>query len=609
MDIKELKLLVSNAIKGFNSKSYTRVLTLSYPSLAEELKNVTAQFNPKNLNESIFILLKEEPKNCSRGNKPIFASYELGYKTSCGKSGVCACSKEQQQKKIAEWHQSLDSAQKEKMIQKSKDTMFANHGVYNSMQSAKSVEKLKKTNLEKYGAEFPFGSDAIKTKIKKTNLEKYGVEKPFQNADIRNKGNKTTIEKYGSLMTHARKAAYEKYNGENPWYDTDVQEKRKHTMIEKYDTPHALKNKQIFDKMQIDNIAKFGRPNPAQLSYSDTTWEIVKDPAKFLETVKDKNSVQIANELGTDSGTILRYARKYNVLDKMVFQPLSAMEDDLKGWLDEQGIKYKQHDRTILSGRKEVDFYFPDNNFGIELNGLYQHSELSCGKDNLYHIQKYKGCEMKHIQLLQYWQDEYWAHRKNIHSKILYLSNKITNKIHARKLELKIIENTSLERDFYESNHIQGFAEYRQHSAGAFYNDQLVGIISFAQNNGRMELIRYATDLGIVCNGLFSRLLKFSINSFKLSGRIVSLSDNRHGNGNLYYQSGWKYESELPPDYMYTDDYQTRQHKQHFRKANLIKRFSLDPTWVANHTEWEIVQEFGFDRLWDAGKKRWSLTI
>ena len=609
MNIKELKSLVTNAIAGFNSKSYIRILTKSYPSLAEELQKITAHHNPKNLNESIYILLKEEPTICPNGNKPLFASYELGYKSSCGKAGVCACAKENQKKKIAEWHESLDDVEKERMVEKAKDTFFTNYGVYNPMHSEEINNKIKATNLEKYGAESLFESEAIKNKIKATNLEKYGVEMPFQNEEIRNKGLATTVERYGSLMTHARQAVYEKYNGENPFIDETVKAKIVETNLEKYGASRPLANKQIFDKMQQDNIVKFGRPNPAQMSYSDDTWKVMSNPVLFLETVKGKNSVQIANDLGTDSGTILRYARSYGVLEQMIFEPRSAMEDDLKSWLISMDIEFKQHERTILSGKKEIDFYFPNNNFGIELNGLFHHSELACGKDSSYHIQKYKGCELKHVQLLQYWQDEYWAHRKNIHSKILYLSNKLTNKIHARKVELKVIDDTLLERSFYEKNHIQGFAEYRQFSAGAFYDDQLIGVISFAQNNGRMELIRYATDLQIVCSGLFSKLLKFSIDAFKFSGRIVSLSDNRHGNGNLYYQSGWKYESELPPDYSYTNDYTTREHKQRFRKNNLIKRFDLDPTYVKNTTEWEIVQELGYDRIWDAGKKRWSITI
>ena len=44
-------------------------------------------------------------------------------------------------------------------------------------------------------------------------------------------------------------------------------------------------------------------------------------------------------------------------------------------------------------------------------------------------------------------------------------------------------------------------------------------------------------------------------------------------------------------------------------KSKLASRFGLDPDYVKNSTEWQIVQELGYDRLWDAGKKKWELTL
>lgn len=605
----ELKKHVTNAIKGFGSRSYTRILTLSYPALAEELKKTTAHLTPKNLNESIYILLNGEPTFCHKGNKPLFASYELGYKSNCGKAAVCECAKSSQQAKLVEWHENLTEEEKSSRIEKTKNTSLEKYGTNFPAQNVNVQQKIKNTNLERYGAESPFQSAEIQQKIKDTNIEKYGVETPFQREEIQIKAKQTTIDRYGKSMTHARATLYDLYDGKNPFTDNTVKEKRTDTMLSKYGTTHALQNKEVFDKMMQSNIEKYGRPNVAQNSYSDELWEILSNPVKFLEIAKDRNAVQVGNDIGASSDIVLRYARKYNVLDQMKFDPLSAMEDDLKEWLISQNIPFQQHNRSILPGHKEIDFYFDDIKVGIELNSLQIHSELAGGKDIGYHLQKHKGCEIKGIQLLQFWQDEYWCHKQVVQSKILYLHKRITNKIYARDVIITPIEDIEQERKFLQANHIQGSADYAQKRTAAWHDGKLVAVMGFAQNNGRMELVRFATDITIVSAGLFTRMFEFSVKHFKLSGKIVSLSDNRVSNGNLYLQSGWTYDGEIGPNYCYTGDYYTREHKQGFMKGKLTKRFNLDPEYVSAYTEWEIVSELGFDRLWDVGKRRWIMMV
>jgi hypothetical protein len=44
-------------------------------------------------------------------------------------------------------------------------------------------------------------------------------------------------------------------------------------------------------------------------------------------------------------------------------------------------------------------------------------------------------------------------------------------------------------------------------------------------------------------------------------------------------------------------------------KGKLAKKFGLDSKYVATNTEWKIMQDLGYDRLWDAGKKIWSRMV
>lgn len=608
MDKKELKKLIQKAIKGYNSKSFGRILKFSYPHLLTELEALTLVHNPKNITESIYILLNGAPGYCTNGNKPLFAGYEQGYRQYCGPHKVCECNRLDQSKKVKDWADACTVEQKEEMRRKQELTMLEKYGVTNAMQSPEVMARIEAENMEKYGVPYHLQRKDVQDKIKQVLITKYGVDSPLKIPEVWDKTKESNIKKYGGLMTHARKGAYDKYDGKNPFQVPEVQAKRSETMLAKYGTEHALQNPEIYESMLRSNVTKYGRANPAQMHYSADLWDLLQDAQKFLETVKGRSSVQVAQDWHVSSDLILRYARKHDVLDQMNFSPRSAMEEDLTEWLTSQDIAFKRNDKLVLQG-KEIDVLLPAHNLGIELNGLYQHSELAGNKDAKYHWHKTKGCEIKGIQLLHIWQDEYWAKKHIIQSKILYLTGRISDRIPARSCVIAPIQDAQLESEFLDKNHIQGFADYRQHSMAAWYQDRLVGIMSFAHRRGRLELVRYATDVNSICVGLFSRLFSHAVKEYKFSGKMISQSDNRMSNGALYLQTGWQYEGEQSPAYCYTGDYQTRQNKEHYMKGKLAKKFGLDPAWCANHTEWHIMQEMGYDRLWDAGKKIWSITV
>lgn len=608
MDIKELKKAVKAALNGYKSKSFGRILKFSYPHLLQHMEAITRPHVPKNISESVYILLHGAPKYCAKGAKPLFANYEGGYRPFCGAHAKCECSRLNQAEKVKQWQDQVSPEQRDQMQAKTEATMLEKYGVTNPMHSEQIVAKIEATNLEKYGVKYHLEREDVQEKIRATLIEKYGVDAPFKSNQIVTKAHETTKRRYGTLMTHARQGAYDKYDGKNPFQVPEVQTKRSETMVDKYGTEHALKNPQIYAGMLSNNIKKYGRPNPAQLHYSAELWDVLQDEVKFLDIVKGKSSVQVANQFNTRSDLILSYARKYGVLDQMNFQPRSAMEDDLCEWLTAQQIPFKRNDKKILQGL-ELDVVLADHNLAIELNGLYPHSELAGGKDAKYHWHKTKGCEIKNMQLLHVWQDEYWATKHILQAKILYLAHKIHRKIHARDCVIAPINDAGVEKQFMNRNHVQGYADYRSWSMAAWHSDQLVGIMSFAHRKGRLELVRYATDVTQVSVGLFSRLFHHAVKEFKFSGKMISQSDNRISNGALYLSTGWQYEGEQPPNYCYTGDYVTRQNKEHFMKGKLTKKFGLDPDYVAANTEWQIMQDLGYDRLWDAGKKIWSRTV
>ena len=125
-----------------------------------------------------------------------------------------------------------------------------------------------------------------------------------------------------------------------------------------------------------------------------------------------------------------------------------------------------ENDRTILEG-KEIDILIPSKNIGIEVNGLIWHSE-KFDVDFQYHVNKSEKCLNKGIRLIQIYEDEWYSKKNIIKSRLRNLLQCNTEKIYARKCEIKEVsyEESNI---FLNENHLQGksISKYRY----GFIND------------------------------------------------------------------------------------------------------------------------------------------
>lgn len=265
-------------------------------------------------------------------------------------------------------------------------------------------------------------------------------------------------------------------------------------------------------------------------------------------------------------------------------------------------------DRKILKG-KEIDIYIPSLGFGIEYNGLRWHSE-EMGKDKNYHIQKTEECKNQGVKLIQIFEDEYLNHKDIVLGKISHLLKMDKNlpKIMGRKC---LIKNISVDetREFLKKSHIQGFAGSTVY-LGSFYNDKLVGVMTFKQSGikGEWELNRFATDNDYICCGIGGKLFKYFIRRYN-PNKVKSFADRRwtiDEENNIYIQLSFKFDSYVEPDYKYflEKDGIIRQHKFNFRKALLNKRYGLPLTM----TEREMVEKLGYLRVYDCGLIKYEWT-
>jgi len=261
----------------------------------------------------------------------------------------------------------------------------------------------------------------------------------------------------------------------------------------------------------------------------------------------------------------------------------------------------------------EIDIYLPELKLGIEYNGLYWHSEKG-GRYKDYHLNKLNLCKEKGIRLIQIFSDE-WLNKKEIVKSKLQSILKVTPKsqiIYARKCSIK--EITPQEKNiFLQKYHIQG-SDRSNVKLGIFYNCELVGVMTFShprislggkynKDESKYELSRYASSVSII--GGASKLLKYFMKNYNPS-QIYSYSDNRwtDSNNNMYLKIGFSKVQISKPGYYYTKDYLTRHHRYNFNKHRLGK-MGCD---VKNKTEFKIMEEMGYTRVWDCGSSKYELN-
>ena len=283
--------------------------------------------------------------------------------------------------------------------------------------------------------------------------------------------------------------------------------------------------------------------------------------------------------------------------------------------LDSLDIEYVKNDRQLIHPY-ELDVYIPSKKLAIEVNGNFWHSEL-VGKDKEYHINKTKRCDEKNIKLIHIYEDEIANKWDIVKSRIMSMIGS-NDTVYARKCT--ICDLTFKEkRDFMNTNHIQGDSN-SSINIGLKYNGEIVAAMTFSKeriiyggkkDDGNYELIRYANKLGYNVVGGFSRLLSHFIGE-NVPMAIKTFCDARWSGVNpsntVYCKCGFKYDGLTKPNYwyMHKTDMLNRKHRYNFTKHSILKKY---PELDANKTEWELMKELGYNRIWDCGNMKFVLDF
>lgn len=388
----------------------------------------------------------------------------------------------------------------------------------------------------------------------------------------------------------------------------EFKEKRLETMINKYGKKSLSSGWTGQQYEKYDNLREEKYKNLCDIS----NLEIIEYITKHTIHVKCK---KCGGDFITNNLSYLPYEKilcKHCSEEYKICKPMSIICD----FLTENNINFEINNRTIISPY-ELDIVIHSHKLCIEINGNFWHSEI-CGKNSNYHINKTILANKNGYKLLHIFEDEIVNNLNIVKSRILAQLNIFKEKIYARKCVIREIDK-NLKKSFINETHIQGDTNSTI-NIGLFYNEELISVMTFSKerviyksntNDDNYELIRFSNKLNTLVIGGFSKLLNFFIKNYSPKS-IKTFADIRWSNINpemtVYHKNNFEFIKITKPNYWYMNktNILKRLHRYNFTKHSILKKHKdLD----SKKTEWELMKELGYNRIWDCGNLRFELKI
>lgn len=464
-------------------------------------------------------------------------------------------------------------------IKKCKKNIFCGKKCAQQYTKSKSKDWLSKrdiTNVNKYGVKSPMESELVRNKYKNNLIDKYGVSNPFLVTEFKDKANQTIKDRYGVMYANQNKEISSRISSslKGRIRNRELVINLRWEKIQGY--CEAEKLEPLFDKQYLqDNLIKDIR---------------VKFKCKQCNTI---------NEVSINNGYLPTCNKCSN------YKGYSLIEEEITRFIQQNysgDIQLKN--RSLLSGRREVDIYLPDLGLAFEINGIYWHSEI-WGKYKNYHLSKTEELNSQNIHLIHIFDYE-WLYKKDIiQSIILNKLKKISNKIHARKCKIKVVSNDD-KTLFLNDNHIQGNC-VSSINIGLYYNDELVSIMTFGKNrfkkDNSTELLRFCNKINANVIGGASKLFHHYTTNHN-PDIIVTFADRRYSLGKLYPILGFSFGAFTSPSYFYWKNTQIF-NRMSFQKHML---FSKLEKFDKELSEYDNMLKNGYNRVWDCGNYKFIWT-
>lgn len=393
---------------------------------------------------------------------------------------------------------------------------------------------------------------------------------------------------------------------EYPLQSKESQDNWKSTNKEKYGTEYGVQSQTVIDKRKENFENKTGYSSSQSMHISREALDIILSSEKFIAFIQGKTRSEVEEQLGISQSYRYKLSIKYDCQYQYKGVVVSKPEKELQEFLTELSIPFRGSVKDILPNNLELDILISDKELAIEYGGLYYHTELakpkSKGRGKDYHQNKWQLCKNRGIQLITIFEDE-WIDNPNLVKSIIKNKLGLSEKGNgARAYSLTELSSKNA-RKFFKSNHIQGYANATVSYGLIDTQNTIVAAMSFIKqnrfskkgtNDNTWEIVRFATN-GLSIPGAASKLLS-RFETVNKPSKLISYADLRYGEGKVYEKLGFTFIRTTAPGYFYTDNYSSRQSRQKFQKHKLVK-----DGFNASKTEWQIMQERDFDRIWDCG--------
>lgn len=485
----------------------------------------------------------------------------------------------------------------------------------------------KHTCLELYGVDSSAKVADIQAKQKATVKAKYGAENIMQTDTGKKRLQKTMMERYGvpcNLMARDdvydfSKRCYDALMGDNVW--VRVLKKLAQDKKVSYDMlykEYPLYRRDFILSMQVsDHIETLCK------AWKKAGHDVIKYPTNTFFKMPVVMVSTFLNE----------YAKKGLISLPSNFNCFkSQYELMVANYLDSLGVKYEVNNRSVL-GKKEIDFYIPDKKVGIEINPSVSHNSnkyaknrgrLFGSKEELYHYDKYKAAAKAGIVLLQLF--EYDLNPEQFDKKTKYLLKQklcgYDEKVYARKTvvyEAKRDVRTKCVA-FLNDYHLQGSATATKYFAME-YCGELVGVASFKQHKGHVELKRLCFKRGVQVLGGLSKFISAYFKSDADCDIIKSFSDNNIGDGVGYARAGAELVGEIKTSLCFIspsnglDVYSWQIATPWSAKSGVLSKYTSQlsaQNEIDEYIETQMPHRFddghGYDRVYRVGSKIWQFS-
>lgn len=300
-----------------------------------------------------------------------------------------------------------------------------------------------------------------------------------------------------------------------------------------------------------------------------TPLETIRNAKKPFRALCGFCSQEYKPALGDIKRKPLGYSLTCGCASNLISKPVS----DISEFIQSVGLAVEFEYRI---GKFKYDIFVPSHSLLIEYNGLRWHSmEKSKDRD----FEKYQLAVDTGLRYFSIFEDEWLSSEQ----KVLNYLRSILWPPGSGSVIINSI-STSEANIFYENNHILGSVPNDVISFGMFDGIRLIGSISFTFSNNEIELLRICGDILLWKD--------FLINSYKPI-LISACSDNRLTNGHEFKSNGFVHRNDIDREYYWV-------------KSNKRFKKNSPPSYV---DELRTLEAQGYKKIWDLGKKRWTLFL